>query len=131
MGITKGIQSSFICHLSHLTLSFWTAHKETLLPMMKHPSMSPQNEKIQTVVMLSEWQENSKTVVTIQGSVAGVLWGRRAFKRGRVLSSEGFNSATSVAHLPVCYVADTHRTDKKSYIHRRLKQVQHPGVGTH
>jgi hypothetical protein len=99
--------------------------------MMKHPSMSPQNEKIQTVVMLSEWQENSKTVVTIQGSVAGVLWGRRAFKRGRVLSSEGFNSATSVAHLPVCYVADTHRTDKKSYIHRRLKQVQHPGVGTH
>ena len=28
----KGIQSSFICHLSRLTLSFWTAHKETLLP---------------------------------------------------------------------------------------------------
>ena len=76
-------------------------------------------------------REKSKTVVTIQGSVAGVLWGRRAFRQGRVLSLDSFNPTTSVAHLPVCYVADTHRTDKKSYIHRRLKQVQHPGVGTH
>ena len=86
--------------------------------MLKYPSMNPENEKIQTVVMLSERQETSKTVVTIQGSLASVLWGRRAFKQGWVLSSDGFNSTTSMAHLPVCYVADTHRTDKKSYIHR-------------
>ena len=75
--------------------------------------------------------EKSKTVAATQGSAAGVLWGRRAFRQGRVLSSDGFNPTTSVAHLPVCYVADTHRTDKESYIHRRLKQVQHPGVSTH
>lgn len=55
-------------------------------------------------------------------------WGRLVGIRARAGELKCFRN---LWHPPVCYVADPHRPDKKSHVHSRLKQVQHPGVGTH
>lgn len=109
--------------------------------MLKHPSTTPETWRTKISIMITEaatdlydCQDSPKKLA--QEIVVFMFQEMMVFKQGQVTPSASdrsglFKFHTSQPHLPVCYVANTHRTDEKSHIHSRLKQVQHPGVGTH
>lgn len=128
-------QGSNPLSLSLLTLSFWIAHKETLLPSVETSLYDPRELENRDISHANQSCKGNLRPSRQFRKVWPVCSGNAGYSsRDRwiqAFSLDCLHSTTFLLYLPVCYVADTHRTDKKSYIHSRLKQVQHPGVGTH